>query len=164
MSKLCGTVSGVCPQASIAFAFADAGIPTVDKQSRCNWSRRVESDDDPRRPVRLFHMKKTEKMSSTETSERAIHPQSLAATNRTAFDLASNLRTVHEWFESMRAADRDEPPQPLSFWWDGYVRTDAWRIKTGDERQSPNRSAASGTPRRCDHAVSLKAMIRPATP
>ena len=67
------------------------------------------------------------------------HPKSLAATNRSALDLVSNLRGILAWFDCIRAADRDKPPDPKPSWWDGYATSQDWRIYIGPGREVPNR-------------------------
>src|SRR4051812_46272208 len=62
-------------------------------------------------------------------------PGSLAANNRAAHDLTMNLRGILGWFDSIRAIDRDKPPQPLPEWWNEYARE--------ADRLSPKRNPPS---------------------
>jgi hypothetical protein len=78
-------------------------------------------------------------MPHDNSSDQLPHPQSLAATSRAAFDLVGNLRAVLDWFDCIRAADRDVQPIPLPWWWDGYATSDIWRMHFG-RSEEPNRS------------------------
>lgn len=64
-------------------------------------------------------------------------PSSLAATGRAARDLTMNLREVLGWFDFLRSADRDQPPEPMPWWWDGYVRDPHWQAESERAAHTP---------------------------
>ncbi len=70
----------------------------------------------------------------TNVGQQEWHPNSLAETNRAAHDLAGHLKGALDWFDALRAADRNEPPDPLPHWWEGYMKDHDWLMLYRDDR------------------------------